>query len=199
MLTPISESTISVTTVNSRMETAVRNSGKRVRTRALRGTFTLEEWLEDLEFAQSPGLVAETGDWHSGALEIYSHLRTSILDTITRTPEPMECDGHSLGAMLAAFAAADLAQHGIPTSLVTFGGPRCGNDVWAARFPRLVPDCVSVENFGDVVPHVFVAPLYRQHVPTILTVVGGQKLPADITFAHHLVTYKVGLERLASP
>jgi triacylglycerol lipase len=165
---------------------------------ALRGTFTLEEWLEDVEAVLVPSLIPDMGQWHAGFRELYLSIRASVIEAAFHTAGPLRIVGHSLGAALACYAAADVAQHGFHASVegVTFGGPRCGDATWASAFNHLVPACLRVVNLGDLVPHVPLPPLFR-HVGQDLPVQGGFHLN-DVTFAHHLVTYQVGLQRLTA-
>ncbi|CAJ0932875.1 unnamed protein product, partial [Mesorhabditis belari] len=66
--------------------------------------------------------------------------------------------GHSLGAALAALAAARTAAQGLRNSnqikLYTFGEPRVGNVQFAASFNNLVPEAFRVVFRSDIVPHL---------------------------------------------
>lgn len=89
--------------------------------------------------------------------------------------------GHSLGGAVASLAAAALSkqleQGTDKVTLYTFGQPRTGNCVSAARHDSLVPNSYRVVNGEDVVPHV---PLCEGTSPCKCAV-----STADRNFYHH--------------
>lgn len=168
---------------------------------AIRGTKTIWEWIADVDAAPVPYLPdIGAGFVHMGFQLVYEHIRSSIQDLI-RTgcsgAKRLLVTGHSLGGAVAILCGYDVAKNfggGIVPELYTFAGPRAGAPDFAASFNQLIPTCIRVVNFMDVVPQVPLPPAY-EHAGTELLVHGGFR-PLDITYAHHLTTYLNGLQKL---
>jgi triacylglycerol lipase len=158
---------------------------------AIRGTETLNEWLDDFKAVLVPNPYG-VGKVHIGFLDVYNRIRPSLL-TVLRPliTAPVVIVGHSLGGALALLLAADLAPF---STVYTFASPRVGDTVFAAEFDSRSPNCVRIVNEGDVVPHVPLPPLFA-NVETPQTVRGGFRV-GDISYAHHLDQYLAGLKKL---
>ncbi|TAQ83441.1 hypothetical protein B7494_g8232 [Chlorociboria aeruginascens] len=104
---------------------------------SLRGTYSLENYIEDIEFLFVPcddlvaGCLAEAG-FYGNFLSIYSLVLPTIEDLTSRYPSyKLIITGHSLGAAVATLAAGYLREAGYPCDLYTYGSPRVGNDILA--------------------------------------------------------------------
>ena len=177
------------------------NATDKVAIVAIRGTKTIWEWIADIDAAPVPffhdpgaGLV------HMGFQLVYEHVRDSIQSLLKTNCEGVSrilVTGHSLGGAVAVPCGYDIAKNfglGAVPELYTFAGPRADAPDFASSFGALIPKCVRVVNFMDVVPQVPVPPVY-EHVGAELLVHGGFK-PLDVTYAHHLTTYLNGLQQL---
>ncbi len=80
---------------------------------SLRGTFSIKDVWHDLEQSLVPARFMP-GKAHKGSLEHYTKLRPHIFRAAAQTSGPLHLTGHSSGAVVAAYAAADLARrHGV--------------------------------------------------------------------------------------
>ena len=168
---------------------------------AFRGTKTLWEWIEDLDALTFPYLPnPDAGDVHMGFQLVYEHIRRSACNLLTsgcKAAKKIYVTGHSLGGATALLGAYDIAKNtmpGVPLEVYTFAGPRAGTGFFTDSVNGLIPKCFRVVNHGDLVPEVPVPPLYS-HAGRSIGVVGGFKL-LDVTFAHHLTTYLMGMQKL---
>jgi len=169
---------------------------------ALRGTKTIWEWIDDVDAVPVPyQAVPGAGLVHMGFQIVYQHMRANIARLLTAGcagAQRMLITGHSLGAATALLAGVDLGTNGpleVRPELHTLAGPRVGTPDFALFLNGLVPVCYRVVNVMDVVPHVPLPPLY-EHAGQEEMVQGGFK-PLDVTYAHHLTTYLIGLQKLA--
>jgi triacylglycerol lipase len=170
---------------------------------AFRGSKTLWDWIADIDaipFAYLPDPSA--GLAHMGFQLLYEHVRGSVGAILKSDACPgvkqVIVTGHSLGGALSVLGGLDLATNvlpGVSIDLYTFAGPRTGDPKFAGTFNKVIPNCFRVVNFMDVVPQLPVPPLY-EHVGTEELVQGGFKI-LDVTYAHHLTTYLVGLQKLS--
>ena len=168
---------------------------------AIRGTETIWDWIADVDAAPVPFIaVPNTGFVHMGFQLVYEHIRPSIANLLKANCQGASniwVTGHSLGGALAVFCAYDILKNvnlGPAPKLYTFAGPRAGAPDFASKFKAAIPECNRIVNFMDVVPQVPLPPLY-EHVGTETLVHGGFR-PLDVTYAHHLTTYLVGLQKL---
>jgi triacylglycerol lipase len=166
---------------------------------AFRGTQTIWEWIDDLEAVPVDYLpVAGSGHVHMGFQLVYEHVRQSVRQLLTRGcggAQRILVTGHSLGGAIAILSGFEIAKAiGVVPEVYTLAGPRTGAPDFAGNFSRLIPICYRVVNFMDVVPQVPLPPVY-EHVGQEILVHGGFK-PLDVTYAHHLTTYLVGLQKL---
>jgi hypothetical protein len=105
-----------------------------------------------------------------------------ILPRIQASRRPLFFTGHSLGAALAVLGAEAAADKGLaPASVFTYGMPRAGGPVFAARYDGKLGDrTFRLVHGGDIVPCVpdaLVAanPIQFQHVGRLLTCPSGGK------------------------
>lgn len=161
-----------------------------------RGTQTHVEWADDFDCrTQAFGNV----DGHPvfvecGFLTVYKALTGSLpaLDHSKR----IIVVGHSLGGALAQLYTFDQFANSLsaPPVVYTFGSPRAGGALFAARFPAM---CWRMVNVGDIVPHTPPELFGYVHVGTAVEV-NGFKDPLDLLrAAHSLVSYDDGLLALS--
>ena len=171
---------------------------------SFRGTKTLWDSIADIDAVPVPYIPAPgSGMAHMGFQLVYELIRKSAAGILAGGGCPgvkrVIVTGHSLGGALAMLGGFDIAKNvlpGIPIELYTFAGPRTGDPEFAGNFNKLIPSCFRVVNFMDAVPQVPLPPLY-EHVGTEELVHGGFKI-LDVTYAHHLTTYLMGLQKLAA-
>ncbi len=130
---------------------------------AFRGTVTTEEWLEDFDLTlvdPQNNTLCEGGDSVCVArgffIDSYVSIRGQMHTALSRFPvsSPIIATGHSLGAIMAEYAAWEL---GAPRlrSVYTFGSPRGGNAAFAAAFAAAaLPAVYRVTHAEDPVPHL---------------------------------------------
>ena len=168
---------------------------------AIRGSKTIWDWIDDIDAVPIPFLPDPAGGLaHMGFQLVNQHIRASIADLVkTNCPgvQTLWVTGHSLGGALAVLAAFDLSKNaslGTVPQLYTFAGPRTGAPDFSHNFNAAIQNCNRIVNFLDVVPQVPLPPLY-EHVGVEKLVHGGFR-PLDVTYAHHLTTYLIGLQKL---
>lgn len=126
-----------------------------------RGTVSVEDWLKDFEFTQTPYMYtpAPHAQVETGFDQIYHGLHSTIIQTLnglTHAVAQVFVSGHSLGAALAVMAVPDICLNTKlrPVSAYTFAGPRVGNAHFAAFYNGLDVLTYRVVNTSDVVPSV---------------------------------------------
>jgi triacylglycerol lipase len=120
-----------------------------------RGTESPEDWIADFTF---PQVAHPLGNVERGFAGVYDQTAASVAAAIQRaggTPNVI-VTGHSLGAAVAALAAADIATSGAAaqTALYSFAGPRVGDLAFAAGFNSRVAAAWRVVNTEDIVTTV---------------------------------------------
>lgn len=140
---------------------------------ALRGTQSIQEWLEEIlgGAAQVPVPLVWLGNddrfkvakVEAGFALIFAFLFEQVLKAAKGfdTALPTYVTGHSLGGALAVLAAAtmDLLVYGGKgiegrVQMYSFAGPRPGDPVFASAYDLLLPASFRVVNLSDVVPIV---------------------------------------------
>lgn len=161
---------------------------------ALRGTDSTAEWISDARALLDPCPFLPTASTHRGFTRIYQSMRVDALSLgdelarIGRDKAPVIVTGHSLGAALATLAAADVGG----VDLVTWAGPRVGDDRFAEMAASRLASNTRIVNTPDLVPNVplrlFPAfPYMHVGVPMLLNSTGRVR---DIPQAwHSLATY----------
>ncbi|KAJ5893567.1 hypothetical protein N7495_005258 [Penicillium taxi] len=105
---------------------------------AFRGSYSLRNWLVDIEFELiDPGLcegcLADLGFWNSWIL-VRDDVLQVIKDAVSNHSDyELLVVGHSLGAAIATLVAADLRSRGYPSlPLYAYASPRVGNPKMAS-------------------------------------------------------------------
>jgi hypothetical protein len=134
---------------------------------AIAGTdpLKIKNWIDDLDFLKTNyPLCEEYGtescEVHEGFYETYmlasDKVRSTVKSYMASFPTAkVHVTGHSLGAIVAVFAALDLKlTQGIDiTRVYTYGQPRGGDDAWA-RFVEGNLEEFRVTHYKDPVPHL---------------------------------------------
>eukprot|EP00403_Amphidinium_massartii_P010295 CAMPEP_0178418632 /NCGR_PEP_ID=MMETSP0689_2-20121128/25190_1 /TAXON_ID=160604 /ORGANISM="Amphidinium massartii, Strain CS-259" /LENGTH=416 /DNA_ID=CAMNT_0020040035 /DNA_START=59 /DNA_END=1307 /DNA_ORIENTATION=+ len=133
---------------------------------AFRGTDTFVQLVEELIRSSMVDFINETGAKVNNYFQIanqdlHPHV-TAALQELNRTCGDGGCHfyftGHSLGGAMASLAAYRMAKEyemvQRSVSIYTFGQPRVGNSVLAARIRELIPNHFRLVNGLDVVPHM---------------------------------------------
>ncbi len=180
---------------------AQNNDGKFVA--VIRGTDGAEEWAEDFDFllCQPNGLLH--GEVESGFYGIFDSMNYQPLDGSPATrlsygiaqtvgTAPIIVLGHSLGAALGTFLAAELAvlPNAPNVSACLFASPKPGNGEFANYFASKVNSYVVYNYENDIVPDT--PPIGYSAVPncTVLKASGTNvTIGEDKTCCHHLISY----------
>lgn len=145
---------------------------------AFRGTVTCLEWLENLRVSLThfPGGLVVTGEEDApmvqkGFFSLYTSktsTRASLQEMIrkeigrviqkyTNEPLSLTLTGHSLGAALAILSAYDITttfQNAPMVTVISFGGPRVGNDSFRKQLEQKGIKILRIVNSDDVVTKV---------------------------------------------
>eukprot|EP01133_Synstelium_polycarpum_P008402 gene8402-9883_t len=144
---------------------------------AFRGSMDISSWITNLNFFQTvypgvPGAYVHEG-FYEAWTSVQSQVEAGMKDALTKCPscKSIVVTGHSLGAAIATFAMASIAELFplLPKKSYTFGSPRCGNAAFVNYYNSLQPNNFRVVNQDDIVPHVPAEDmvLYSfDHVPT---------------------------------
>jgi predicted lipase len=130
---------------------------------SFRGTVTTEEWVEDFDLRLVDpvsgalcGPNATVVCVANGFYFEFASLRAQMHAALSLFPPsaPIVATGHSLGAVMAEYAAWELGAGRIE-SLYTFGTPRGGNPAFARSFQGAgIPAAFRVTHGEDPVPHL---------------------------------------------
>ncbi|XP_027351395.1 phospholipase A(1) DAD1, chloroplastic-like [Abrus precatorius] len=143
---------------------------------ALRGTATCLEWLENLratltKLPNHMGCGNEGCMVENGFLSLYvskqgtcPSLQDMVREEVKRViqsygdePLSLTITGHSLGAALAILSAYDITttfENAPMVTVVSFGGPRVGNDKFRARLEKSRTRILRIVNSDDVITKV---------------------------------------------
>lgn len=171
---------------------------------AIRGTCTIWEWVQDLNFLMKTfSNVSGSGLTEDGFTDMYqsfsftsgvnqgSAFIQNLATLITRS-SPNACAtivGHSLGSSLATLLALDLsANTPVQNSLYTFASPRTGDLTFSHLFNHIVPNAYRITNRLDIVPKT-PPPLMYWHVGDETELIPGADVKFDLECEHSLTTY----------
>lgn len=156
----------------------------------LRGTDSMAEWQEDATafLVDCPFLAGART--HQGFTTLYESLRVdgdSIRAHCAILERPIIVTGHSLGAALATLVAVAIGG----ADLVTFAGPRCGDEAWASMAASRLSSNTRVVNTMDIVPKLpAVLPAFPyMHVGSALEFDSIGQVKDDPKAWHDLLTY----------
>ncbi|MDF2985479.1 MAG: lipase class 3 [Eubacterium sp.] len=126
---------------------------------AFRGTDSFKDNESDQDLYQVPyPFVGNAGETHRGFTCIYQSARDQIISELNRLPgqKRLYITGYSLGAALVVLAALDIAVNTrFENPIVyTYGSPRTGDPVFAARFNQTVENSIRIFNVHDVIPTI---------------------------------------------
>lgn len=117
-----------------------------------RGTKSLEDWLSDFTL---PLVAHPWGQVEQGFSSLYAQCTADVQAFVkgAGAVPNVFVTGHSLGAALAALAAADLVNSGVTpgAAMVSFAGPRVGDPAFTDQFNGRVAQRWRVVNTEDIV------------------------------------------------
>ncbi|HEV3455566.1 MAG TPA: lipase family protein [Thermoanaerobaculia bacterium] len=138
---------------------------------ALRGTQSIQEWIEDAVVVQVPVPLVwykdgkfQTAKANLGFVVIFGFLADQILRAVNAFANPnlpLYVTGHSLGGALAALASPAInflspgyfgAGVANRLQMYSFAGPRPGDPIFADAYNFFIPATFRVVNLCDVVP-----------------------------------------------
>jgi hypothetical protein len=161
---------------------------------AIRGTERAEEWVEDIEGQMTQHPVA--GRVHAGFWDLYRsmQLRTPTgaeapliagLRAAVPAGAPLTFTGHSLGAPLATYGAAEM---GPPAVGRFYASPRPGNGDFSAYAGQRVPDHIVYVNPDDIVTRVPFGFGYTQ-LPVVASLRSAGLIRPNPLCLHHAASY----------
>lgn len=156
-----------------------------------RGTEAWSEWANDTDIKFTSAIPIASGKIHHGFFGLYINLQTKEGDdTLWRKrldPDCLLVAGHSLGGALATFLATEIQAR----SLVTFGCPKCGDEVFAASATSLLSEVVRYVVRYDVVTQLPMQAFGQNWTHISGPVVLDDKKPNNYKLAgyHSLDTY----------
>ena len=150
-------------------------------TLAFRGSSSRADWLANLWFPlrSLPSPHRSDVKAHSGFLRQYMSLHAHILRKLDDMhAKHVLLTGHSLGGALATIAAAMLPEK-YTYDLVTFGGPRPGNEQLGDAAYHKCRSCMRIVHDRDIVPLVPLQAMGYHHVcePWVLLADCGSVTP----------------------
>ncbi|KAF5176167.1 Phospholipase a1-chloroplastic-like [Thalictrum thalictroides] len=153
-------------------EQEIERLGRRDVVIAFRGTATCLEWLENLRATLTQFPNATCGSMvERGFLSLYTSCTANlsslqdqvkqeirkILQMYRHEPISLTITGHSLGAALATLAAYDITtsfDQSPPVSVISFGGPRVGNQSFRCQVEKCGSKILRVVNSSDLITKV---------------------------------------------
>ena len=169
----------------------------------VRGTDGAEEWFDDFDFFPRNPNAPLQGMVESGFYEIFdsmnyqplggsaaSRLANGIAQVVGAAP--IVVLGHSLGAALGTFLAAELADRNNAPNVAAclFASPKPGNKAFADYFASKISDYVVYNYEHDIVPDtppVGFSPL--SNVTVLSTGNSSAQIGSDKACCHHLICY----------
>lgn len=157
----------------------------------IRGTDSLAEWISDFTATMTPCPFMEGARTHLGFTGVYQTLRLGrnpVHAALIDLQRPVIVTGHSLGAALATLVAAAVGT----VDLVTWAGPRVGDDAFAHTAMMRLSSNTRIVNCRDIVPKVplRVEPAFRyEHLGWPLELDSGDTTGGSLGHAHSLDTY----------
>ena len=111
---------------------------------AFRGSESVANWLGNVNIGLAPYSFCAGCAVHAGFYDSWNSVKPQVGSTLATAMQTwpsymIVATGHSLGAAMAALAAAELRTTGIQMSLYTYGQPMIGN-----KLNAVTQTCVSV-------------------------------------------------------
>ncbi len=128
----------------------------------LRGTVTVNEWLNNINYRLVPFHVLDSqyGNVHNGFRDIYKGIRGRYRELVNQfdVETPLYLVGHSLGGAVSQLAALDIAiqspERASHLQVYDYGAPRVGDSLFAEVYNHLVGTSYRIVNVCDVVPYI---------------------------------------------
>ena len=141
---------------------------------AFRGSENFQNWINNMKISKTmpyssyPDVAVEKGFYES-----YTYISSEIQECVLKLSANYNTNnvmitGHSLGGALAYLYAFDvminLPKTLIIDSVITFGSPRVGNNLFVNLYNSYVIPSFRITHYYDIVPHVPEELLGFQHV-----------------------------------
>ncbi|MGJ3239433.1 MAG: lipase family protein [Anaerolineae bacterium] len=128
----------------------------------MRGTMTVDEWLNNMNYRLIPfhPLDEQYGKVHNGFRDVYKGIRGRYRQLVQEfaPDKPLYLVGHSLGAVVSQLAALDLAlknpERADQIQVYAFAPPRIGDPTFAKVYDQAVATSYRIVNVCDVVPYI---------------------------------------------
>jgi predicted lipase len=117
---------------------------------SFRGSSNVENWIADLDAVKVTPYKDKQIEVHKGFYDDFIDIRSELYSFIPLDGIDLIVVGHSYGAAIAILFKYDLINENIPATLVTFGEPRVGNDMFAEQ----ILDHYRITHKRDMVPHL---------------------------------------------
>jgi predicted lipase len=101
-----------------------------------RGTYSVRNWIADLEIDLVDTSICSSCMVHDGFNQAFLERQSTVLDAVNsaRAAHPsyaLVITGHSLGAAVATITGAYFRSIGLNCDIYTYGSPRVGNEAFA--------------------------------------------------------------------
>ncbi|KAI9831661.1 MAG: hypothetical protein M1819_004727 [Sarea resinae] len=149
---------------------------------AFRGSESLRNWLSDADFPYvasnlCDGCLVDQGFWDSWS-EAKSDILSAAKNASTQYPNyQIVVTGHSLGAAIATFAAAELRIDGYTAALYNFGSPRVGNLKTTELIGNQTGGNYRITHFDDPVPKLPPDLIGYTHISPEYWITTGNSIP----------------------
>lgn len=178
---------------------------------AIRGTKSLPEWIDDLDFLMVPHPVGGLVD--RGFYNIYQSMQLHVLGggpgwsplasgmSALVGASPVTVLGHSLGSAISTYLTLDLRRLGLNASACLFASPKTGDSNFVNAFEQNVPNYDVFNYAHDLVPQL--PPFDILHCSKYRDLLQAKIFNDDFSMAkicqdkacfHHLVCYMAMLD-----
>jgi hypothetical protein len=128
----------------------------------MRGTFNVQEWLNNMNYRLVPYYPLETayGYVHNGFRDIYKGVRGGYRQLVEKieSDKDLYLVGHSLGASVSQLAALDISlknpERADRIHVYGYAPPRTGDKAFADAYNYLVRTSYRIINVCDVIPYL---------------------------------------------
>lgn len=161
---------------------------------AFAGTDSTKNILTDLRVTDRafPACALQKTRVHAGFLKAWNAVRDQVFDVV-KGKTKVTCTGHSLGGALAMLAGLDIAcslENIKDISVITFGAPAVGDELFVDSFSQKITRSVRVVNPLDPVPRGLTSQF--THVKGLYFVPSTKINPHDMSSYQKAVGYSVG-------
>jgi surfactin synthase thioesterase subunit len=133
--------------------------------------FSIENWIDDLDFIQTDYPYCSGCKVHEGFYRSYSSVNDQVRSLVnsyqSQYPNAtLAITGHSLGAAMAAHCGAALIESGYKVKTIyAYGMPRVGNEAFEKWYQTRLPGTFRMSHWKDPVPHLPFEKWNFHHMP----------------------------------